>query len=280
MFMIQPQPNRGFEWTQAPWGPALRCVPLEPFAQHLFTTGNLQLRDDAAEWDAVAGALGVSRSDVLLIRQVHGAAAAVVRRPFDKLRAGPFDKLRAGPFDKLRAGPFEWTMPEADIIVSDDPAAAIGVRVADCAPILMADTRAGAVGAAHAGWRGTVQSAAAAAVRSMQREFGTDPADLVAAIGPCLGACCGEVGPEVVEAFRQAGHDDVNVGRWFSDGPRGRPMLDLWQANVDQLAAAGVSRANIHVAGICTKTHAAIMHSYRAAGAAAGRMLGVIRCSQ
>jgi YfiH family protein len=264
MFMIQPQPNRGFEWTQAPWGPALRCVPLEPFAQHLFTTGNLQLRDDAAEWDAVAGALGVSRSDVLLIRQVHGAAAAVVRRPFDKLRAGPV----------------EWTMPEADIIVSDDPAAAIGVRVADCAPILMADTRTGAVGAAHAGWRGAVQSAAAAAVRSMQREFGTDPADLVAAIGPCLGACCGEVGPEVVEAFRQAGHDDVNVGRWFSDGPRGRPMLDLWQANVDQLAAAGVSRANIHVAGICTKTHAAIMHSYRAAGAAAGRMLGVIRCSQ
>jgi hypothetical protein len=156
MFMIQPQPNRGFGWTQAPWGPALRCVPLEPFAQHLFTTGNLQLRDDAAEWDAVAAALGVSRSDVLLIRQVHGAAAAVVRRPFDKLRAGPFDKLRAGPFDKLRAGPFdklragpfEWTMPEADIIVSDDPAAAIGVRVADCAPILMADTRAGAVGAA------------------------------------------------------------------------------------------------------------------------------------
>ena len=262
--MIQPQPNRGFGWTQAPWGPALRCVPLEPFAQHLFTTGNLQLRDDAAEWDAVAAALGVSRSDVLLIRQVHGAAAAVVRRPFDKLRAGPV----------------EWTMPEADIIVSDDPAAAIGVRVADCAPILMADTRTGAVGAAHAGWRGAVQSAAAAAVRSMQREFGTDPADLVAAIGPCLGACCGEVGPEVVEAFRQAGHDDVNVGRWFSDGPRGRPMLDLWQANVDQLAAAGVSRANIHVAGICTKTHAAIMHSYRAAGAAAGRMLGVIRCSQ
>ena len=262
--MIQPQPNRGFEWTQAPWGTALRCVPLEPFGQHLFTTGNLQLRDNAAEWRGVAAAMGVSPNNVLLIRQVHGATAAVARRPFDKLTARPF----------------EWTMPEADIIVSDDPGSAIGVRVADCAPILMADTRTGAVGAAHAGWRGTVQSVAAAAVRAMQREFGTNPADMVAAIGPCLGACCGEVGPEVVDAFRSAGHEARSLERWFSDGPRGRPMLDLGQANVDQLAAAGVLRERIHVAGICTKTHAATMHSYRAAGAAAGRMLGVIRCRE
>src|SRR5688572_19459400 len=162
MFMIQPQPNRGFEWTQAPWGPALRCVPLEPFAQHLFTTGNLQLRDSAAEWGGVAAAMGVSSNNVLLIRQVHGAAAAVARRG--------------------RAA--EWSMPEADVIVSDDPGSAIGVRVADCAPILMADTRTGAVGAAHAGWRGTVQSTAAAAVRAMRHEFGTKPADMIAAIGP------------------------------------------------------------------------------------------------
>lgn len=239
-------------------------MPLEPFAQHLFTTGNLQLRDSAAEWGRVAAFMGVSRNNVRLIRQVHGAAAAVVRRPFDKLRAEPF----------------EWTMPEADIIVSDDPASAIGVRVADCAPILMADTRTGAVGAAHAGWRGTVQSAAAAAVRAMQREFGTNSADIVAAIGPCLGACCGEVGPEVVEAFRGAGHEGPSLARWFSDGPRGRPMLDLWQANVDQLAAAGVPAESIHVAGLCTKTHSTLMHSYRAAGAAAGRMLGAIRCRE
>jgi YfiH family protein len=257
MFMIQPQPNRGFEWTQAPWGPALRCVPLAPHAQHLFTTGNLQLRDNAAEWDAVADAMGVSRSHVLLIRQVHGADAAVARR----------------------GTAADWSTPEADIIVSDDPDSAIAVRVADCAPILMADTRTGAVGAAHAGWRGTVQSAAVSAIHAMQREFGTNAAELIAAIGPCLGACCGEVGAEVVEAFRSAGHQASSLERWFSDGPRGRPMLDLWQANVDQLAAAGVPRERIHVAGICTKTHAATMHSYRAAGAAAGRMLGVIRCS-
>ena len=246
-------------------------MPLEPHAQHLFTIGNLELRDNAAEWDAVAGAMGVSRSNVLLIRQVHGAAAAVVRPSTGSGQAPSTDSGQEQP---------ERTMPEADIIVSDDPASAIGVRVADCAPILLADIRTGAVGAAHAGWRGTVQSAAAAAIRAMQHEFGANPADLIAAIGPCLGACCGEVGPEVVDAFRSAGHEASSLERWFSDGPRGRPMLDLWQANVDQLAAAGVLRERIHVAGICTKTHAATMHSYRAAGAAAGRMLGVIRCRE
>lgn len=247
-------------------------MPLEPHAQHLFTVGNLQLRDNPAEWEAVAGAMDVRRDDVLLIRQVHGVAAVVARRPSTSLGQAPLTGSGQAPS--------EWTTPEADIIVSDDPALAIGVRVADCAPILLADTRRGAVGAAHAGWRGTVQSAAPSAVEAMQREFGTNAADLIAAIGPCLGACCGEVGPEVVDAFKSAGHEASSVERWFSDGPRGRPMLDLWQANVDQLAAAGVPRERIHVAGICTKTHAATMHSYRAVGAAAGRMLGVIRCRE
>ena len=170
-----------------------------------------------------------------------------------------------------------WLAPVADAIVSDDPASAIAVRVADCAPILLADSRRGVVGAVHAGWRGTVQSVAVEGVHAMQREFGSSPADLVAAIGPCLGACCGEVGEEVVDAFTRAGHDSADVARWFSPGPRGRPHFDLSRANVDQLAGAGVPRSNIHVAELCTKTHTGLMHSYRASGTTAGRMVGAIR---
>jgi YfiH family protein len=253
--MTEPQPNRAFEWVQAPWGLALRCVPLSVIAPHYFTVGNLQLRDDRLDWDAVARALEVSRDRLRLIRQVHGAAVAMVHRGADAT----------------------WPMPEADAIVSDDPSSAIAVRVADCAPILLADTQRGVVGAAHAGWRGTMQSVAIEAVRAMQREFGSCPADLVSAIGPCLGACCGEVGEEVLDAFRRAGHDPLAISRWFSPGPRGRPHLDLWHANIDQLAGAGVLRSNIHVAELCTKTHAGLMHSYRVSGAAAGRMLGVIK---
>ena len=238
-----------------PWGQVLRCRPLLAAADHFFTTADLELRHDEREWDAVGAAIGVPASQLLLIRQVHRADVAVARRG------------RTTP----------WTRPEADVIISDDGGSAIGVRVADCAPILLADTRRPVVGAAHAGWRGTVAGAAAAAVRAMTAHFGSAPADLIAAIGPCLGACCGEVGDEVVRAFEDAGHGTESVQRWFSRGPSGRAHIDLSRANLDQLLAAGVQAANVHVSGLCTRTHSGLMHSYRARGVDAGRMAGVIR---
>jgi YfiH family protein len=255
MFMTLPQPSDGFEWTQAPWGAVLRCRPLLDVAAHLFTTRNLRLRDDPGEWDQIAAAMGVSAPHVLLIRQVHRADIAVARRD--------------------RTG--EWVRSEADVIVSDDPASAIGVRVADCVPVLLADRRTGAVGAAHAGWRGTVQDAAGAAVRAMASEFGGDPGDIVAAIGPSLGPCCGEVGDEVAEAFASAGHGTAGLARWFSYGPSGRLHVDLWTANRDQLIAAGLRPEHVHVARLCTRTHADVFHSYRVDRDRAGRMVAVIR---
>jgi YfiH family protein len=253
--MVEPQPSGGFEWTQAPWGHVLQCRPLLELADHFFTAGDLELRADDREWTAVAQRIGLSLDRLFLIRQVHRTDVAVVRRG--------------------RTG--RWDRPDADAIVSDDPSTAVGVRVADCAPVLLADRRRGAVGAVHAGWRRTLQEAAAAGVEAMTREFGSDPEDLMAAIGPCLGPCCGEVGPEVVYAFREAGHGEDRIGRWFATGPSGRPHLDLWRANADQLEAAGMEAARIHIAGLCTKTHAGVLHSYRAEGDRAGRMLGMIR---
>jgi YfiH family protein len=253
--MTEPQPGGAFRWTKAPWGPALVCQPLATVAPHLFTVGNLQLRDNPDEWSAVAQAMDVPRGQLRLIKQVHGAAIAVVRRG------------DAGA----------WTTPEADAVVSDDPAAAIAVRVADCAPVLVADRRLGVVAAIHAGWRGTMQGIAAAGVKGLMEEMGSKPVDLVAAIGPCLGPCCGEVGPDVVEAFRAAGHSAHAVDRWFSEGASGRPYLDLWQANRDQLTTIGVPEESVFVAGLCSKTYAGLMHSYRAEGAKAGRMVGIIK---
>ena len=232
----------------------LRCIPLHTIADHFFTAGDLQLRGDETEWAAVAGAAGVCPDRLLRLRQVHRANAVVARRG------------RTGA----------WNDPEADIILSDDPTSAVCVRVADCAPVLLADRRIGAVAAAHAGWRGTVQRAAVVAVEAMAREFGSEPADLVAAIGPCLGPCCGEVGAEVVQAFRDAGHGQQALERWFTDGPSGRPYLDLWRANADQLESAGLPVDQIHVARLCSKTYAGVLHSYRANSDRAGRMAAVI----
>jgi len=256
MFMIQP--NDGFEWTQEPWGPALRCAALGTIADHLFTTANLQLVDDAGEWNAVAARMGVGEEKLRLIRQVHGADVAV-----------------GSDGEAVHA-----QRPRADIVISDDPGVAIAVRVADCAPILLADRRLRAVGAVHAGWRGTARGAATRAVRAMTETFASDARDLVAAIGPCLGPCCGEVGPEVVAEFRAAGYAGVDLERWFSAGPGLRPYLNLWRANRDQLEMAGIPAAQIHAAGLCTRSHPSVFHSYRAQGRRAGRMAGIIRAGQ
>ena len=240
---------------QAPWGRVLVCPPLSAIATHFFTDGSLELRDQEAEWTGVAALAGVSRDRLLLLHQVHGRKVVVADRT-------------------STAG---WSRPEADAVIGNDPSAALVVRVADCAPVLLGDRRLRVVAAIHAGWRSTMQSIVGHAIQSMSDEFGSNPADLVAAIGPSLGQCCGEMGEEVVEAFRSAGHSAARVDRWFERQPNRKPHFDLWLANRDQLSEAGVQAANIFTAGVCTKTYADAFHSYRAAGAHAGRMAAVIR---
>lgn len=203
----------------------------------------------------MAASLGVSIDRLLLIEQVHGVRAAVVRRGW------------APP----------WRRPQADIILTDDVSVAIGVRVADCAPVLLTDARLGVAAAVHAGWRGTAAGASEAAVKALCREFGSRPADLTAAIGPCLGACCGEVGPDVIEAFRAGGAVGAHLEAWFSPTAGNRSFLNLERANRDQLARAGLNPDAIHASGLCTKTHCKRLHSYRASRQAAGRMVAAIR---
>ena len=221
---------------------------------HLFSSRDLVLREDASEWDVVSSSVGVTRDRLLLIKQVHGVEVALARR-----------------------GTASWSRPQADSVVTDDPAVAIGVRTADCAPILLFDPVRHVAGAIHAGWRGTAAGAAGSGVAAMVKEFGTRPADLIAAIGPCLSACCGEVGPDVLDAFRAGGADASSLSAWFTPGTADRSFLDLDGANRDQLVRAGLDPAAIHVSGLCTRTHHERFHSYRAAREHAGRLLAAIR---
>jgi len=255
MLMTDPKPNEPFEWTQEPWGRALRCSALH--APHLFTSRDVTLRADEGEWAAVSASLGVARDRLLLVKQVHGARVAVARR----------------------GGPAAWPKPEADIVITDDPSVAIGVRVADCAPVLLFSAAVNAVAAVHAGWRGTAAGAAAAAVGALAEAFAAQPRTIVAAIGPCLGRCCGEVGPDVVDAFVAGGAGAASLRRWFSPGTGDRSFLDLEGANREQLEAAGVRAERIFSAGLCTKTHQDRLHSYRGCGNQAGRLLAAIRCA-
>ena len=256
---MTPEPKSPFHWIQAPWGHALQCGPLVPIADHLFTTRGLAL-DKAGHsdgWAAVSRAIGVAPHALLRLTQVHGADIAVVRR--------------------ADADPRRFDGAQADIIVSDRPDVAMAVQVADCVPLLLGDARSGAVAAAHAGWRGRAAGVPRAAVEAMAREFGSRPADIVAATGPSIGPCCYEVGEEVREAFRRAEFPSEAVSRWFVAGQRGRPHLDLWQAARDQLEEAGLTQGHIHVCGLCTATHRDVFFSYRGDGPATGRMVGVIK---
>ena len=268
--MTLPQLPDSFRWTEEAWGAGLRCVPLEAVAPHLFTTRQLDL-SSPVDVRRLAGALGVT--DVAMLTQVHRADAIVIRRG-----------------EPRAAG-----RPEADVLVSDDPGVAIAVRAADCVPILMADRSSGAVAAVHAGWRGTAARAAVAALDVLKREFGTNPANVVAAVGPSIGPCCYEVGSELVDAFAAAGHERYLIDRWFRtprvltevEGPprlgsKERPplRLDVAAANRDQMILAGVPDEQIFSVGLCTAMHLDVLTSYRAEKEKAGRIASAIRAGR
>jgi YfiH family protein len=257
--MSLPPTPADFEWTTAPWGAALRCVPLAAIAPHLFTTRQLSVAgpDDNAQ---LAKAVGARR--VAMARQVHGRTVIVIRHGETALH----------------------TAPEADVFVSNSSDVAVAIRVADCVPLLMADRVRGVVAAVHAGWRGTAARAAVAGLDALEREFGTNPADVVAAIGPSIGPCCYEVGSELVDAFAAAGHERYLIARWFlaPAPPRGsrervKLRLDVPGANRDQLLLAGVPDDQIYASGLCTAMHLDVLTSYRVEKDAAGRLAGVIR---
>jgi YfiH family protein len=264
-----------FEWIRAPWGPALRCRPLQAHADHCFTTRRPELPADGLTpgdgWHRIAMAFGIPARAVVRMHQVHGNGVLAVRQG-----------------DSL---PEFWGT--GDVAVADHPGVALAVKVADCVPILLADTRTGAVGAAHAGWRGAAAGIAMTAVQAMISTFGTRPSDLVAAIGPSIGPCCCRVGQDVRAAFAVSGRWTAPFDAWFSEGPVGAArqgipgpapaggapslFLDSWAANADQLTAAGVPASAVHVSRVCTSCHRDVFHSYRVDGPAAGRMAGLIR---
>jgi YfiH family protein len=212
-------------------------------------------------------AAAVGAGSVATVTQVHGAAISVISRGTTPTH----------------------DRPEADALVSNNPTVAIAVRVADCVPVLLADRKTGAVGAVHAGWRGTAARAAVAAIDALIGEFGTRPADVIAAIGPSIGPCCYEVGSELVDAFAAAGHARSSIDRWFAATPvprgsfggvpsasAGPLRLDLPAANRDQLILAGVPESQIHLSGLCTAMHLDVFTSYRVEKEKAGRLLAVI----
>lgn len=148
----------------------------------------------------------------------------------------------------------------ADALATSRPGLPLCVSTADCLPIVLYDPRAARLATVHAGWRGTVRSVAGAAARRLI-EAGSAPADLVAAIGPSIGPCCYEVDAPVLEQLEAAFPGAWQT--WVTPKGPGKWMLDLWQANRDQLESTGLRPERVDLLGLCTGCRPDLLFSYR-----------------
>jgi purine-nucleoside/S-methyl-5'-thioadenosine phosphorylase / adenosine deaminase len=187
---------------------------------------------------------------------------------------------------------------KADALITNEAGLLLTVQVADCVPILLVDKKRRAIAAIHSGWRGTLQRIAQKTLGRMQMEFGTHPRDVIAALGPGIGQCCFEVGPEVATEYAAKfpdarewfqgpfdslarGENDPNWLPWLTMRPPGhqppepRVHLDLIAANRSILSAAGVRPGSIFSSGFCTACRTDLFFSFRRERVT-GRMMAAI----
>lgn len=208
--------------------------------------------------------------DMLILKQVHGERIIILQREGGRKKEeaeGP-ELVEGGEgrrttitldirFRDLPENPFRFE--EGDALITDIPATAIGIRTADCLPVLIGDTASGAAAAVHCGWRSLSLGLAGKTALALLEGRGSGAADLVAALGPSIGRCCYEVGKEVRDRFRETGCCD----KAFEDSARGL-FLDLKAATRIQLESAGLSADAIDVVGGCTSCEEENYWSWRA----------------
>ena len=167
--------------------------------------------------------------------------------------------------------PLDTPYQKADILLTDNPHVTLFMRFADCTPILLYDPRNQVIGIVHSGWLGTVRRAARAAVQAMQERYGTNPADILAAIGPAIGPDHYEIGQDVIAKVNDAFGTDASS---LLESHGKSVHFNLWKANQFLLASAGVEQ--IETAGICTACHTDDWFSYRGEKGKTGRFGALI----
>jgi polyphenol oxidase len=218
---------------------------------------------------AFQSAIGATDLRLALLKQFHSAVALFLATPPEEPRNG-------------------------DASFTNSRGVLLGVQTADCVPILLVDPKKRAVAAIHAGWRGTLARIAEKTVGEMRKQFGSNTADILAALGPAIGGCCYEVGTELVtkfiSQFADAAEyfDELRTGeepnplQWLNMMPPGHQpspknvRLDLRRANRSQLLSVGLHDANILVSNLCTACHTDLFFSYRKEAANSGRLLSAI----
>jgi YfiH family protein len=263
----------GFLWREAAGGVrALVCAPLEEdgFANAFSTR---------------TGGVSSFPSDALNLAGFDDDAAENIfenRRRFISLLGGAWTlaacwQIHGRDVRVVRAKEDAHSERErCDALTTKLTGVLLGVKTADCVPILLGDVRTGACAAVHAGWRGTLAGIVKHALGRMRDEFGTDVREVRAAIGPAALGCCYEVGREVIEPFRAK---FTRADSLFTPTREGHALVNLHEANRRQLVESGVAAERIHALALCTMCRPELFFSYRREKSLygrTGRLLSVV----
>lgn len=217
--------------------------------------------DPVAVWEnrhRFAACLGLENVTSLL-SMTHGKEVARIDQPVPL----PEDRSRAPR-----------PVHNADACITDRPGLPLTLTVADCVPVFFHDPKAGCIGLAHAGWRGTVAGIVSETVEAMGRAYGSRPENVLVGIGPSIGPQAFEVGHEVVEEFCAAFPEQSDLISVQAKG--GKAFIDLWRANTVMALRAGVPEGNVVVSGWCTVGHPELFFSHRRDRGQTGRLLAGI----
>jgi len=195
--------------------------------------------------------IGIHKDDVFLVRQVHGDAVYTLKG--------------------ASASHAQVADVPADAILTRLIGMPIGVLTADCIPVVVYDPRLRVAGVIHAGRKGTAQRIVSKTIQAMQNIYGSKPQDILAGMGPGIGACCYEVSAECIEPFKKLYPDWAG---FVKPSPSNKFMLDLFSANAEDAQMAGIDPKNISKMGVCTSCQVKRFFSYRREGPT-GRMLTV-----
>jgi polyphenol oxidase len=201
----------------------------------------------------IAEAVDIPLDSFVMANQVHGTHVEIVTKKHRSSGALYKDN----------------SLLATDGMITSEPEICLFVMGADCVPLLFLDPENRVIGAAHAGWRGTINNMAGVMIQRMQDVYNCKPENIKVGIGPSIGPCCYEVGPEVVESV--VSNFGIVEG-FMKDSPNGgNPVLDLWYTNQFQLITAGVRQESIEISGICTRCNQHHFFSSRGDSGITGR---------
>ena len=229
-------------------------------SQGIYSSMNLSFTrgdEDAAvheNYRRLAEAVGFSAEDIVTSDQTHTANVRVIT-----------EEDRGNGITKPR--PYT----DVDGMVTNVPGLVLATFYADCVPLYFLDRKRRAIGLAHSGWRGTVNRMGQAVLSAMEKEYGTDPADVTACIGPSICQDCYEVGEEVIAEFAAAFREEHHPALFYKK-ENGKYQLDLWEANRIVLREAGVPETGISVTDICTHCNPELLFSHRTAADRRGNL--------